>query len=84
MPRKKPNKFLKINNKVVALPKKALGYGHNNNPLSTNGKSLDQSPFEARAKAEELAKMFLEAKEQGLITGKETKFPRHIREILQD
>ena len=84
MPRKKPNKFLKINNKVVALPKKALGYGYSNNPLSTNGKSLDQSPFEARAKAEELAKMFLEAKEQGLITGKETKFPRHIREILQD
>ena len=83
MPRKKPNKFLKIKDKVVTLPKKALGYGCNN-PLSTNGKSLDQSPFEARAKTEKLAKQFLEAKEQGLITGKETKFPRHIRELLQD
>ena len=83
MPRKKPNKFLKINNKVVALPKKSLGYGYDN-PLSPNGKSLDESPFQARASAEDLAKKFLEAKEQGLITGKETKFPRHIRELLQD
>ena len=83
MPRKKPNKFLKIKDKVVALPKKALGYGHNN-PLSPNGKSLDQSSFEARAKADEIAKQFLEAKEQGLITGKETNIPRHIRELLQD
>lgn len=27
MPKKKPNKFLKINGKVVTLPKKALGNG---------------------------------------------------------
>tara|TARA_B100000989_G_scaffold211800_1_gene160805 strand:+ start:964 stop:1137 length:174 start_codon:yes stop_codon:yes gene_type:complete len=27
MPKKKPNKFLKINGKVVTLPKKALGMG---------------------------------------------------------
>ena len=84
MPRKKPNKFLKIKDKVVALPKKCLGYGHKNNPLSKNGKSLSESPFEARASAEELAKQFLEAKEQGLISGKETNIPRHIRELLQD
>ena len=83
MPRKKPNKFLKINNKVVALPKKALGYGYSNNPLSTNGKSLEQSPFEARAKAEELAKMFLEAKEQGKLNAEDSKFPRHLRKIAE-
>ena len=83
MPRKKPNKFLKIKDKVVTLPKKALGYGYDN-PLSPNGKSLDESSYKARASAEDLAKKFLEAKEQGLITGKETNIPRHIRELLQD
>ena len=83
MPKKKPNKFLKIKDKVVTLPKKSLGFGFNN-PLSANGRSLDQSSFEAKAATEELAKMFLEAKEQGLITGKETNIPRHIRELLQD
>mgnify|MGYP001158424313 CR=1 FL=1 len=82
MPKKKPNKFLKIKDKVVTLPKKALGYGYNN-PLSTNGKSLDQSPFEARARAEESAKQFLEAKEQGLINAEDSKFPRHLRKIAE-
>ena len=57
MPKKKPNKFLKINGKVVTLPEKALGNG-SKNPVFPNGKNPDVKPFEQRAASEKLAEDF--------------------------
>ena len=82
MPKKKPNKFLKINGKVVTLPKKALGNG-SKNPVFPNGKNPDVKPFEQRAASEKLAVDFLKAKEQGLINAEDSKFPRHLRKIAE-
>ena len=76
------NKFLKINGKVVTLPKKALGNG-SKNPVFPNGKNPDVKPFEQRAASEKLAEDFLKAKEQGLINAKDSKFPRHLRKIAE-
>jgi|TARA_B100001093_G_C26767965_1_gene988765 ribosomal protein L16 Arg81 hydroxylase len=81
MPRKKPNKFLKINGKVVTLPKKALGNG-SKNPIFPNGKNTEVDPFKQRQAAEDLAKEFLKAKEQGLDVG-DKNLPRHLRKIAE-
>ena len=61
MPRKKPNKFLKINDKVVTLPKAAMGRGSRVYP---NGRS-SSNPFEEREKAATNIERFVEAVEQG-------------------
>ena len=82
MPKKKPNKFLKINGKVVTLPKKALGNG-SKNPVFLNGKNPDVKPFKQRAASEKLAEDFLKAKAQGLINAEDSKFPRHLRKIAE-
>ena len=80
MPRKKPNKFLKINDKVVTLPKAALGRGSRVYP---NGRS-SSNPFEEREKAATVINQFVEAVEQGSISVERTDIPRHFREALKD
>ena len=80
MPRKKPNKFLKINDKVVTLPKAAMGRGSRVYP---NGRS-SSNPFEEREKAATIIKQFVEAVEQGSISVERTDIPRHFREALKD
>ena len=49
MPKKSPNKFLKINDKVTSLPKPALGQKKSPKPLYgnnyPNGRVLDVDPF---------------------------------------
>ena len=80
MPRKKPNKFLKINDKVVTLPKKARGKGSKVHP---NGRS-SSNPFEEREKAATVINQFVEAVEQGSISVERTDIPRHFREALKD
>ena len=87
MPKKKPNKFLKINDKVISLPKPALGQKKSPKPLYgntyPNGRVLDVDPFQERRDAEEMSKQFLEAVEQGLIDPKDTKYPRHLRKLAE-
>ena len=80
MPRKKPNKFLKINDKVVTLPKAAMGKGSNVYP---NGRS-SSNPFEEREKAATNIERFVEAVEQGSISVERTDIPRHFKEALKD
>ena len=80
MPRKKPNKFLKINDKVVTLPKAALGRGSRVYP---NGRS-SSNPFEEREKAATNIERFVEAVEQGSISVERTDIPRHFKEALKD
>ena len=80
MPRKKPNKFLKINDKVVTLPKAAMGRGSRVYP---NGRS-SSNPFEEREKAATVINQFVEAVEQGSISVERTDIPRHFREALKD
>ena len=80
MPRKKPNKFLKINDKVVTLPKAAMGKGSKVYP---NGRS-SSNPFEEREKAVTVINQFVEAVEQGSISVERTDIPRHFREALKD
>ena len=80
MPRKKPNKFLKINDKVVTLPKAAMGRGSRVYP---NGRS-SSNPFEEREKAATVINQFVEAIEQGSISVERTDIPRHFREALKD
>jgi hypothetical protein len=80
MPRKKPNKFLKINDKVVTLPKAAMGKGSKVYP---NGRS-SSNPFEEREKAATVINQFVEAVEQGSISVERTDIPRHFREALKD
>ena len=80
MPRKKPNKFLKINDKVVTLPKAAMGRGSRVYP---NGRS-SSNPFEEREKAATNIERFVEAVEQGSISVERTDIPRHFREALKD
>ena len=52
MPKKKPNKFLKINDKVISLPKPALGQKKSPKPLYgntyPNGRVLGVDPFKER------------------------------------
>ena len=80
MPRKKPNKFLKINDKVVTLPKAAMGKGSKVYP---NGRS-SSNPFEEREKAATVINQFVEAVEQGSISVERTDIPRHFKEALKD
>ena len=80
MPRKKPNKFLKINDKVVTLPKKARGKGSR---VYANGRS-NSNPFEEREKAATNIERFVEAVEQGSISVERTDIPRHFKEALKD
>ena len=80
MPRKKPNKFLKINDKVVTLPKAAMGKGSKVYP---NGRS-SSNPFEEREKAATVINQFVEAVGQGSISVERTDIPRHFREALKD
>ena len=80
MPRKKPNKFLKINDKVVTLPKAAMGKGSKVYP---NGRS-SSNPFEEREKAATVIIQFVEAVEQGSISVERTDIPRHFKEALKD
>ena len=80
MPRKKPNKFLKINDKVVTLPKAAMGKGSKVYP---NGRS-SSNPFEEREKAATVINQFVEAIEQGSISVERTDIPRHFKEALKD
>jgi len=80
MPRKKPNKFLKINDKVVTLPKAAMGRGSRVYP---NGRS-SSNPFEEREKAATNIERFVEAVEQGSISVERTDIPRHFKEALKD
>ena len=80
MPRKKPNKFLKINDKVVTLPKAAMGRGSKVHP---NGRS-SSNPFEEREKAATNIERFVEAVEQGSISVERTDIPRHFKEALKD
>ena len=80
MPRKKPNKFLKINDKVVTLPKAAMGRGSRVYP---NGRS-SSNPFEEREKAATIINQFVEAVEQGSISVERTDIPRHFKEALKD
>ena len=80
MPRKKPNKFLKINDKVVTLPKAAMGRGSRVYP---NGRS-SSNPFEEREKAATNIQRFVEAVEQGSISVERTDIPRHFKEALKD
>ena len=80
MPRKKPNKFLKINDKVVTLPKAAMGKGSKVYP---NGRS-SSNPFEEREKAATNIERFVEAVEQGSISVERTDIPRHFKEALKD
>ena len=80
MPRKKPNKFLKINDKVVTLPKAAMGRGSRVYP---NGRA-SSNPFEEREKAATNIERFVEAVEQGSISVERTDIPRHFKEALKD
>ena len=57
MPKKKPNKFLKINGKVVTLPKKALGNG-SKNPVFPNGKNPDVNLLNKGRLQKNLLKIF--------------------------
>ena len=81
MPRKKPNKFLKINDKVVTLPKAAMGRGSRVYP---NGRS-SSNPFEEREKAATVINQFVEVRADAITKNQDSdneyslRFPRFMR-----
>ena len=77
---KEAEQISKNNDKVVTLPKAAIGRGSRVYP---NGRS-SSNPFEEREKAATVINQFVEAVEQGSISVERTDIPRHFREALKD